>query len=335
MLSKGSALPNGISAQLSRGHALAAKQKTLQLLNQSLSDIDNVDPEVILTAILLSINYELVSSGKDDWKVHVEGAQKLIDYFGLSRHSDLGTHSAMGALRDHVVSDCLIYYILGSTFSPKLPRTGAIHYPPLDALPMLERAEANSYMSCPAFLLQIMLSASHLSSLDKVTTLEEEQAFYLMKRAQSFGIHAWAASVQGISSYNDFDSRVHVATAHKSAVCLYIHRAVPSASLLDKSSIKATINDIIWHLSFILPGNLLLKGTSWPTFIAGAESHDPEQRAWVVARLHALWEILPWGYVHTAIEMLRTTWAAEDLATELTGGWLQRLKALGNDWIVV
>ncbi|KAK2882619.1 hypothetical protein FQN49_000158 [Arthroderma sp. PD_2] len=335
MLSKGSDLQNGISSQLSRRDALVAKQKTLQLLNQALSDIDRADPEVILTAILLSINYELVSSGKDDWKVHVEGAQKLIDYFGLSKCSDLGAGSVMGALRDHVVSDCLIYYILGSTFSPQRSNTGAIQYPYIDALPMLERAEANSYMSCPAFLLQIMLQASHLAGSDKATALEEEQAFFLIKRAESFDIHAWAASVQGISSHNDFESRVHVASAHKSAVCLYIHRAVPSASLLDTSSIKATVDNIIWHLSFILPGNLLLKGTSWPTFIAGAESHDPSQQAWVVERLHALWEMLPWGYVHTAIEMLKTIWAADNSATEATDGWLQRLKALGNEWIVV
>ncbi|KAM5445569.1 hypothetical protein MaudCBS49596_007389 [Microsporum audouinii] len=331
--SKGSAQLNGLPGQHPHHDALMAKQKTLQLLSKAMNDINAVDPEVILTAILLSINYELVSSGKDDWKVHVEGAQKLIDYFGMSRRSDLS--SAMSALRDHVVSDCLIYYILGSTFSARRPNMGTASYPFLDVLPLLERAEANSYMSCPAFLLQIMLSASHLSSLDKVTAFEQEQALNLIEKARGFDINAWAASVQGISSTNDFESRVHVASAHKLAVCLYIHQAVPSARLMDKHSSKATVEDIIGHLSFILPGNLLLKGTSWPTFIAGAETHDPTHRAWIVARLHALWEMLPWGYVHTAIEMLKTIWSMEDLATDTTGGWLQKLKALGNDWIVV
>ncbi|KAM5461111.1 hypothetical protein MferCBS49748_007382 [Microsporum ferrugineum] len=275
--SKGSAQLNGLPGQHPHHDALMAKQKTLQLLNKAMNNINAVDPEVILTAILLSINYELVSSGKDDWKVHVEGAQKLIDYFGMSRRSDLS--SAMSALRDHVVSDCLI--------------------------------------------------------LDKVTAFEQEQALNLIEKARGFDINAWAASVQGISSTNDFESRVHVASAHKLAVCLYIHQAVPSARLMDKHSSKATVEDIIGHLSFILPGNLLLKGTSWPTFIAGAETHDPTHQAWIVARLHALWEMLPWGYVHTAIEMLKTIWSMEDLATDTTGGWLQKLKALGNDWIVV
>ncbi|GBF61890.1 acriflavine sensitivity control protein [Trichophyton mentagrophytes] len=335
VISKGSGLLNGVPGQYPQHDALMAKQKTLQLLNQAMNDIDAVDPEVVLTAILLSINYELVSSGKDDWKVHVEGAQKLIDYFGLSKRSDLS--SAMSALRDHVVSDCLIYYILGSTFSARQPNMGSMtsRYPFLDVLPLLERAEANSYMSCPAFLLQIMLSASHLSNLDVITCFEEEQAGYLMERARTFNIDAWAASVQGISSHNDFESRVHVASAHKSAVCLYIHQAVPSANLMDDDNRKRIVEDIIGHLSFILPGNLLLKGTSWPTFIAGAESRDPAQRAWIVARLNDLWEMLPWGYVHTAIEMLKAVWAMEDTAAETTGGWLKKLKGLGNDWIVV
>ncbi|EFR03821.1 acriflavine sensitivity control protein acr-2 [Nannizzia gypsea CBS 118893] len=295
MLSKGPSRFNGVPGQYPHRDALVAKQKTLQLLNQSMDNIDAVDPEVVLTAILLSINYELVSSGKDDWKVHVEGAQKLIDYFGLPKRTDLS--SAMSALRDHVVSDCLIYYILGSTFSARKPNMGSTTscYPFTDVLPLLERAEANSYMSCPAFLLHVMLSASHLSNVEKITGYEEEQARYLMERASTFNTNTWAASVQGISSHNDFESRAHVASAHKSAVCLYIHQAVPSANLMDECSRKAMVEDIIGHLSFILPGNLLLKGTSWPTFIAGAESRDPAQRAWIVARLNDLWEILPWA----------------------------------------
>lgn len=84
--------------------ALVAKQKALQSLRQALDNVETLDREVALTTILLSINFELVSSRMDDWKVHVEGARKLIDYFQLPS----GTPSSqMGQLRDYATADCL------------------------------------------------------------------------------------------------------------------------------------------------------------------------------------------------------------------------------------
>ncbi|KAL1959932.1 hypothetical protein VTO42DRAFT_600 [Malbranchea cinnamomea] len=329
-----------------RRDALMAKQKTLQMLREALNDIDKVGRDVVLTCILLAINFELVSSGKDEWKVHVEGATRLIDYLGILPSN--ASRSTMSSLRDYVVSDCIIYYILGSMLSPPRSYVSAIHSS-VDVLSILERAEANSYMSCPAVLLQIMLSASLLSGLGDgaalpgpehlSTAYRAEQAFHLMQKAQSFDVHQWAASVQGVASYGDFEGRVHVALAHRSAVCLYINRAAPFAGLLDEQGVEEHVRTVTRNLSFIRPGDPLHKGTSWPMFIAGAESEDPEQQAWVVEALYMLWETLPWGYVQTAVEMLETIWRLKDSScntpAKKAGSWLQEFKALGNDWIVV
>lgn len=85
--------------------ALMAKQKAFQSLRQALDNVETIDREVVLTTILLSINFELVASGKDEWKVHVEGARKLIDYFQLPS----GTPSSpMCQLRDYATADCLM-----------------------------------------------------------------------------------------------------------------------------------------------------------------------------------------------------------------------------------
>lgn len=217
----------------------------------------------------------------------------------------------------------------------------------LNVLPMLERAEANSYMSCPAMLLQIVLSTSHLSDQRRGIISEEgqdptnpriEEASRLMDRTQSFDVHAWARRVQGISSHNDFESRLHIALAHKSAVCLYINRAVPSARLLDKDDIDILVQNIIDNLSSILPGDPLLKGTCWPTFMAGAESEGPERQDWIVTRMYVLWEILPWGYLRNTLGILRTIWGLKDNPdprAKDADGWLQKLKAMGKEWIVV
>ncbi|KAK2768720.1 hypothetical protein FQN54_000576 [Arachnomyces sp. PD_36] len=334
---------NELSAKTLRD-ALTAKQKALQFLRQALDNVETVDREVVLTTILLSINFELVASGNDEWKVHVEGARKLIDHFQLPS----GTPgSPMGQLRDYATADCLIYYVLGSAFLLRNSRANTAHHSP-NVLPMLERSEVNSYMSCPAVLLQVVLSASHLSDQQGSVISEEEdqdpidneveEASRLMEKAQSFDVHAWSARVQGISSHNDFESRLHIALAHKSAVCLYINRAVPSAKLLNYYSIQALVQNIIDNLSSILPGDPLLKGTCWPTFMAGAESESPELQKWVVTRIYVLWEILPWGYLRNTLGILRMIWGLKDNPDPLTrgsDGWLQKMKALGKEWIVV
>jgi hypothetical protein len=212
---------------------------------------------------------------------------------------------------------------------------------------MLKRSEANSYLSCPAVLLQVVLSASHLSDYEGGIISEEgqdpmdsqiDEASSLMEKAQSFDVRSWASRVRGISTHDDFKSRLHIALAHQSAVCLYINRAVPAAKLLDGNSIDSLVQNIIDNLSPILPGDPLLKGTCWPTFMAGAESKTPERQDWIVTRMYVLWEILPWGYLRNTLGILRTIWGLKDnpgSATKEFDGWLQKLKAFGYEWIVV
>ncbi|EOD45031.1 putative acriflavine sensitivity control protein acr-2 protein [Neofusicoccum parvum UCRNP2] len=322
--------------------ALVAKHKAIQLLRHSLEHVDTVNRDVLLAAVLLFVNFDLVNSGKEDWKVHVEGARRLIEGFDLSG-DDVKSSTMMGTLRDFVIADCLTYYILGSTVSFHQSRASASrHFQYI--LPLLKRTESNSYLSCPPMLLQIMLSASYLCGIDPAQALAEqipleEEASTLMQRAQSFDVHAWAQVVQCVTTYEDFESRVHVASAHKSAIRLYIHRAVPSARLLDGAAVEGLVCDIVHHLSCIDCNDNLIKGTSWPTFVAGAESEDPARRAWAADRLRLLWRQMPWGYLSTALETLQVIWGMGALADGAPDaspvGWLQKLKKLGIEWIIV
>jgi len=55
-----------------------AKQNALQLLSYSLADMRSTNFDIILASILLFINFELIESGKDSGRIHVEGAKSLI-----------------------------------------------------------------------------------------------------------------------------------------------------------------------------------------------------------------------------------------------------------------
>jgi hypothetical protein len=129
---------------------------------------------------------------------------------------------------------------------------------------------------------------------------------------------------------------MHLALAHRSAVCLYIHRAIPAANLLANPQVNLHVETIVSNLSVIGYGNSLLKGTSWPTFIAGAEATSDRHVAWVLWRLDMVWKVLPWGYLNTTTELLNRIWRNRKMRPESDGSsWLQELRGQGNDWIVV
>jgi hypothetical protein len=87
-----------------RSHALSAKSKALGLLNITLRHANSQNWVIALASIILFIDFELISSGKNDWKIHVEGAKRLIACFDVS-HVQLD--DSVAQLRDFAISDCI------------------------------------------------------------------------------------------------------------------------------------------------------------------------------------------------------------------------------------
>ena len=85
--------------------ALSAKQRALRLLNSALNDMASADIDVTLAAVLLFIEFELIDSGKDNWRSHINGARTLIDMLG---GSDESTHTTMSPLRSCLISNFLV-----------------------------------------------------------------------------------------------------------------------------------------------------------------------------------------------------------------------------------
>jgi hypothetical protein len=99
------------------------------------------------------------------------------------------------------------------------------------------------------------------------------------------------------------------------------------------------VSDILSHLAAMKEQDPYFKATSWPTFIAGAETRDEQKRMWCLKRILSIWDIAPWGYIFTAIEMLKATWALQDARgwdpKGGSGDWLQDLRGLGFDNLIV
>lgn len=207
----------------------------------------------------------------------------------------------------------------------------------------MKRVEVQSYLSCPPEILQIILQASQLSHENlAVTSMTDssleaaDQALALIDQALDFDIPGWANRIQQVANITDVESRVHSASAHRSAACLYILQALPLIRAVRPVDTDFLVADILNNLTAIGEDDPFFKSTSWPIFIAGAETRDPEKRTWALKRLLRVWDICPWGYLITAIEMLKATWALQDRnGNQGSVNWLRDLRGLGLENLIV
>jgi hypothetical protein len=321
--------------------ALVAKQQALSLLAQGVVTVDSSNIDLILVTILLFVNYALVESGRDKWKVHMDGALKLIRLLGEPPY----LQKPMSRLRQTILSDFLVFYILGSTFS--FSAMPSFIPDSIELEPILRYAETNNYLSCPGPLLRIMLESFALPNRTTSCTTEvyesiQEQLGNLLHRALRFDPMVWSCDFEPASPFEDMEQRIRIAAAHRSAVCIYLARVLPSTNpLIDPTSGTAIVNltaladDVVHQISHLKPGDALYKSICWPLFLAGAESRDQTQREWIMDTLDKLYGIMFWGYLHTSKRVLEAIWKYLDSVDDGEENcWVEKVKDLGSEILI-
>ncbi|KNB17506.1 hypothetical protein FOXG_15025 [Fusarium oxysporum f. sp. lycopersici 4287] len=263
------------------------------------------------------IKFDLIDLDKSDnqsWRAHLEGATSIMALL----NPDSNTDASSRVLRDRVITDSFIHNILGSTLTSGA-LAARVARQAIQFLPVMKRVELTSYLSCPPDILNIILSASELSHEVPWTDQALGAADYLRQH----------------SLIEDLDSRVHLAAAHRSAACQYILQALPQVRSMRSIDTDLLLDDVLSHLAAIDENGPYFKASSWPTFIAGAETRDPEKRTWTLTRLLSIWEICPWGYLFAAIEMLKAIWAMQDTRGSEKVNWLHDLRGMGFENLIV
>jgi hypothetical protein len=327
--------------QSSYRDALTAKTQALSLLAQSVASVDASNIDLVLVTILLFVNYTLVESGQDKWKVHIDGAMHLIKLLGEPPY----LQQPMSRLRLTILSDVLVFYVLGTTLS--FSTTSKFIPDSMELEPILRYAETNNYLSCPGPLLRIMLESFELpdSQPPSPGTPQEgiqDQVAVLLQRALDFDPIAWSHSFEPASPLDDLQQRVRIAFAHRSAVCIYLARVLPCTNpLLDPTSgsalvsLTALADDVVYHISLIRPGDAVFKCICWPLFLAGAESENPAQREWIMNTIDTMYHEMYWGYLHAVKRVLETIWLCKDKAAAGADNcWVDEVKDLGMDILI-
>ncbi|KAL7934183.1 fungal-specific transcription factor domain-containing protein [Trichoderma chlorosporum] len=312
--------------------ALVAKHTALKLMSSAIQNLDTVNGDVVLAASLFFINVELIESGKHGWRAHLEGAAKIMSFLRLTKAWD-------SSLRDYLLSDCFIYFILASAFMPAR-YAASLSFESSQIPFVLGKTVANSYLCCPPELMEILHEASQLSNsvlgdeFDEATTMA---AMELIDRAQAYDIYAWARdTARALDLPNDvMQSRMHAGASHRLAACIYILQAIPSAGeRLGPEFAAFLTDDLLAHLNMMPVEDPNFKATTWPTFIIGAETRDPVRQKFIMERLRIMTTVCPWGFIHTAMETLQVIW---NLAAEERGSksWVQTLKDPEMNFLIV
>ncbi|KAL2259682.1 hypothetical protein VTK26DRAFT_6537 [Humicola hyalothermophila] len=343
--------------------ALVAKDRAIRLLRSAVDNVTPANQAMVLSATVFFINLDLIDSGKGGWQAHIEAASTLMST--LHGPSRMLMDRSLMSLVDAIAADWLTYQILASAISG-VPFPSWDKHDLANLFSILKRAEPYSYHCCPPEILLITLSASRLCSPDAADTASDrnriEIARSLFRQARSVDVKQWVRNIRGLPPQDDLDARVSVAAAHRATACLYIVLAVPEVAVegydnYDPASaqpplLDQLVREILGHLAAISIDHVHLKATIWPTFVAGAQTDDPLQREWCVERMQGLWKrnpwICPWGYVRTAIQMLRGLWDARDRERErkresgLIGGgeggsrnWLLELRSVRDKCLIV
>jgi hypothetical protein len=195
--------------------------------------------------------------------------------------------------------------------------------------------QPNSCLSCPPLLLQVIRDVSRCTRSSNPYDMPAKGSGQLLSIVDAFNPKAWASSLQPISSSFDLEMRTHIGCAYKAAVKIYILRAtaLSNAVSIAPDPLEDLVSEIILHLTFIPPNDPFFKATCWPTFIAGAETNNLDQREWVTSRFEAALQFLPWGFLSNAVDLLYQVWAHKSKGDPGTN-WLANLKLSQTDWLI-
>ncbi|KAK4196412.1 fungal-specific transcription factor domain-containing protein [Triangularia verruculosa] len=333
--------------------ALVAKGKAVSALKRAVAGagagVTPTSQAMILAAIVFFVNLDLIDNGKGSWQTHIEAASTLMTSIQKQIASGgqekiMMIDESLMRLVDAIAADCLTYRIFGTTISG----VDTSWAESIEVTRTLEKAEAHSYHCCPPVMLETILATSRLFH-DHLSAPQDrvKRALELLSRAKKFDVVNWVYAIQGLSlEQDDLCVRVSLASAHRAAACLYILLCVPDAlRALGLVSLEPLVLELRGYIAQVPLDHVLLKGIVWPVFMAGAQTNETSQRNWYVERLESVWAknpwICPWGYIRTAIEMMKEIWEAR-AAMKMAGledlggwNWLAALKSKREQCLIV
>ncbi|PGG97482.1 hypothetical protein GX51_07294 [Blastomyces parvus] len=149
-------------------HLLLLKHRALCQLEQSLSNPKTRGEDASIACALLLMVLDMVESGRGTWKLHVEGAKRLLQtrFCSLGEINEDGSSRVPCAAYDSfnmfLAGSCLTFDIMGSTLTPSGSWSEPVSSQLITSPNLLSDTEKEVWLGCPGSLLRIILYISSL-----------------------------------------------------------------------------------------------------------------------------------------------------------------------------
>ncbi|KPM41827.1 hypothetical protein AK830_g4719 [Neonectria ditissima] len=294
------------------------QSKATQLLASLLPDVDKSSVGVALMSCLLLCMADLFDGKSSGWKLHLEGAKRLVATLRHERSGDITGHYRFLTK----LSKFLDSAATTSTCRPPLiDETG--EGSALDISAATPDDDDRAVYGIPKELFHLVDRVNHLAdkrstrvdpSSEKLFRLEAAEVEHQLER-WSFEYGGLSQAVSSLSPAND--DVLHATTAYEWALRLRLHQIIEGYTLTDPNVTQA-VDCILDSVQKIRYGSPLEGCLVFPLVMAGGACSQLEHRVIVHDRLMVMERTCGFGYIYQARDLVEKVWNRRD-RTEGTG----------------
>ncbi|PLB49192.1 hypothetical protein P170DRAFT_446914 [Aspergillus steynii IBT 23096] len=304
--------------------ALHFKRKAIKALLSSLSHPEHSQKDAIMATILLLIFLDLLESGIDGWKYHLNGAEGIVKLSqsllesGASQYVNRDPGETDEETRRFVARQLSLVSTIGGALSGS--KTGpelCINFEESRHQESIVR----SFLGCPSFLLRAIRYFSNqrhvIETLDMHDGISIQEHIRdtqtMLELTANFDCLEWASdSLQSSdSSKIEIQKLYMLSEAYRTAAMLYGARVLRAFTTLT-GTISSGNRELVLRLLDVIDSlkcdPALFKCLLWPTFIAGLESQTDIEQKLVIESLRMLWELTCCLNVIGASNILNDYW---------------------------
>lgn len=231
------------------------------------------------------------------------------------------------------------------TFGSSLGKPGALTS--ASTLPA-SRATGSSTVTpvgCPVDILsavEVFASQRRFQSTFATPTTNIKILEDALQLIRSYDMPAWAKRTGEPNPAVPFEDLLHLGNIWKLAADMYACSVLCSSpesatTVSQQPSVHALRAE---YKFFERKGDGIMKCLIWPTFVAGAASTSPEDRAWAARTLDLIWNLGHCANTTNATQILDLLWERRDRAQaeaddQPRWNWISELSQLKGSWLFV
>lgn len=294
----------------------AHQSKATQSLANLLSHVDKSSVGIALLSCLLLCMAELLDGQSSKWKLHLEGAKRLVTTLRLEHHESLaGEYKFLIKL-----SRFLDSAVTTSTCkAPLINDNGHATTPDLDPSSPTPDDDDRALYGIPKQLFHIVDQVNRLA--DKRGTrvnAPSEEAFRLEAATVEDWLDRWSFEYGGPSRaveslFPGSDDVMHATAAYEWALRLRLHQITEGYTLTD-ATVTQAVAGILDAVQKIRYGSPLEGCLLFPLVMAGGACDQLEHRVVIQDRLMVMERTCGFGYIYQARDLVERVWRRRDQA---------------------